>query len=212
MEIGISLIHNLEECDYANIKELSEVISKGTTPTGKDMNEYLNRDIKFIKVKDFDNYGINEENIEFISSEIHNGKLRRSILKVNDLLISIAGTLGKIAIVNESLDNSNTNQAVAFIRLKNQLNKGYIFFYMQTNDFKDEILKRQVHAVQPNLSLTELGNIKVPKLDEFNIEIYNVLLDKIISNNEMNMRLKQLRDTLLPKLINGEIDLENIEI
>ena len=194
------------------LKELTSIISKGTTPTSKDMKDYSNRDVKFIKVRDFNDYGIDEKDIEYIPSEIHSGKLKRSILKKDDLLVSIAGTLGKVAIVNESLDNANTNQAVAFVRLLDNYNKGYLYFYMNMEEFQDEILKRQVHAVQPNLSLAELGNIKVPKLEKKEIIVFNELLNKILSNNEENKVLIQLRDALLPKLMNGEIDLDKIEI
>ena len=38
------------------------------------------------------------------------------------------------------------------------------------------------------------------------------LFEKIKLNEEQNMTLRQLRDTLLPKLMNGEIDLDKIEI
>ena len=83
---------------------------------------------------------------------------------------------------------------------------------MHTKEFQEDIIKKQVHAVQPNLSLTELGNIMVPVLRDENKNLYNVLLQKLILNVEENKKLEQLRDSLLPKLMNGEIDLDKIEI
>lgn len=212
LNLGKTLLSKINFDNLITLKEVALIISKGTTPTGNDMNEFPDRSIKYIKVRDFGEYGINEKDIEYIPTEIHNGKLKRSILKKDDLLVSIAGTLGKIAIVNESLNNANTNQAVAFIRLINNYKKGYLYFYMNMEEFQDEIVKRQVHAVQPNLSLTELGNIKIPNLEENETMIFNDLLNKIQSNNEENKKLEQLRDTLLPKLMNGEINLDKIEI
>ena len=212
LKLGLSMISNLVYTELITLKEQADIISKGTTPTGKDMNTYSNRDIKFVKVKDFDEFGVNETNLEYIPVEIHKGKLKRSILMKDDLLVSIAGTLGKIGIVSETLDNANTNQAVAFIRLKRNINKGFLYFYMRTECFQEEIIKRKVHAVQPNLSLTELGNIKVPNLNENDCKVYNMLLAKILANNNQNEILTQLRDTLLPRLMNGEIDLDKIEI
>ena len=212
LKLGLSMISNLVYTELITLKEQADIISKGTTPTGKDMNTYSNRDIKFVKVKDFDEFGVNETNLEYIPVEIHKGKLKRSILMKDDLLVSIAGTLGKIGIVSETLDNANTNQAVAFIRLKRNINKGFLYFYMRTECFQEEIIKRKVHAVQPNLSLTELGNIKVPNLNENDCKVYNMLLAKILANNKQNEILTQLRDTLLPRLMNGEIDLDKIEI
>ena len=212
LEFGLNGV--LNECyqERVRLETLANVISKGTTPTGSDIKKYPNKDIKFIKVKDFNEYGVDEKNIEFISNEIHTGKLKRSMLLEDDLLVSIAGTLGKIAIVTNSLDNANTNQAVAFVRLEKTINKGYLYFYMHTKEFQEDIIKKQVHAVQPNLSLTELGNIMVPVLRDENKNLYNVLLQKLILNVEENKKLEQLRDSLLPKLMNGEIDLDKIEI
>lgn len=212
LEFGLNGV--LNECyqERVRLETLANVISKGTTPTGSDIKKYPNKDIKFIKVKDFNEYGVDEKNIELISNEIHTGKLKRSMLLEDDLLVSIAGTLGKIAIVTNSLDNANTNQAVAFVRLEKTINKGYLYFYMHTKEFQEDIIKKQVHAVQPNLSLTELGNIMVPVLRDENKNLYNVLLQKLILNVEENKKLEQLRDSLLPKLMNGEIDLDKIEI
>ena len=71
---------------------------------------------------------------------------------------------------------------------------------------------------------TTMGHIKRTELDKSTVKIpsdksleeadkiFTPLLNKYISNNIENRNLIQLRDTLLPKLMNGEIDLDNIEI
>lgn len=212
LELSIGKIQNTSFDNYENLSDLSEIISKGTTPTTGDMKQFENSNIKFIKVRDFTGYYINKKELEFIPKEIHEGKLKRSILKENDLLISIAGTLGKVAYVDSELDNSNTNQAVAFIRLKDILNMGYLYFYLQTKKVQMEINEKQVHAVQPNFSLGMLGQIEVPILMDDEKKKYNDILNVIKNNVHQNEKLEQLRDTLLPKLMNGEIELDNIEI
>ena len=57
-------------------------------------------------------------------------------------------------------------------------------------------------------------NIKLPDLDKIEKfeKIVEINYKKISSNLEENNTLTQLRDTLLPKLMNGEIDLDKIEI
>ena len=49
-------------------------------------------------------------------------------------------------------------------------------------------------------------------LNNNELEFYNGIVNKILFNNKENEILSKLRDTLLPKLMNGEIDLDNIEI
>ena len=68
-----------------------------------------------------------------------------------------------------------------------------------------------------NLALNDLlNNLKVKTPDEMMLKnfylLFNNIMNKISNNSNENIKLEQLRDTLLPKLINGEIDLDNIEI
>ena len=63
-------------------------------------------------------------------------------------------------------------------------------------DFTDSIVKNHSRSEQ---MLQLIDNV-------------NIILDKILQNVNQNYTLMQLRDTLLPKLINGDIDLENINI
>ena len=68
-----------------------------------------------------------------------------------------------------------------------------------------------------NLALNDmLSNIEVKNPDEDDLKEYDLLfnsvMNKISHNSNENIKLEQLRDTLLPKLINGKIELENIEI
>ena len=68
-----------------------------------------------------------------------------------------------------------------------------------------------------NLALNDLlNNLKVKTPDEMMLKnfylLFNNIMNKISNNSNENIKLEQLRDTLLPKLMNGEIDLDNIEI
>ena len=68
-----------------------------------------------------------------------------------------------------------------------------------------------------NLALNDmLHNLEVKSPDEMKLKdyylLFNNVMNKISSNSNENIKLEQLRNTLLPKLMNGEIDLENIEI
>lgn len=68
-----------------------------------------------------------------------------------------------------------------------------------------------------NLALNDLlNNLKVKTPDEMMLKdfylLFNNIMNKISNNSNENIKLEQLRDTLLPKLMNEEIDLDNIEI
>ncbi|EHI9239011.1 restriction endonuclease subunit S [Vibrio vulnificus] len=203
-----------EGWEVVTIKSLSEKISKGTTPSKKDLVQAQDEEsIRFIKVKDINDQGeILRDSLEVIPNSIHIGKLRRSILEKNDILFSIAGTIGRVATVDNDLNNVNTNQAVAFIRLEDK--KHFLpLVYMTLRDrrLQDKALASIVQGVQANLSLNSLGDMEVILPSNEVLELWNKqyksIFKMIKSNFAESRKLSSLRDTLLPKLLAGEIDL-----
>lgn len=205
-----------EGWEVKTLGELSKKLSKGTTPRMKDKGD-LECSISFLKVKDLNKDGqINQSNIEYIPETIHLNQLKRSVLKSKDLLFSIAGTIGRVSIVPESLDNSNCNQALAFIRLKNKgkLNT-LVYNWLKSEETQLKIESSIVQGVQANVSLTVLKELDIILPSELVIENFsrqaNPIHDKILENQVENQILTQLRDTLLPKLISGEVRLKEFE-
>ena len=91
------------------------MITKGSTPTTYGF-EYLSEGINFIKVENVKGYCVQHNTIkQFISEAAHEFQ-KRSQLKKNDLLISIAGTLGRICLIKDEDLPANTNQAFAIVR------------------------------------------------------------------------------------------------
>lgn len=94
---------------------LTEKITKGSTPTSYGYT-YKTSGVKFIKTESINGFGFATNVSSFIDEETDDF-LARSKLKKNDLLFSIAGTIGRIGIVRDSDIPANTNQALAIIRL-----------------------------------------------------------------------------------------------
>lgn len=94
--------------------EIAEKITKGSTPTTYGYS-YQKEGIRFIKVENVVNGRIDLETIKDFISEDANQNQKRSILKAGDVLFSIAGTIGEIAIVEDAHLPANTNQAFAII-------------------------------------------------------------------------------------------------
>ena len=203
--------------EVKSVGDVTEVVSKGTTPRKKDIDG-LDCKIPFLKVKDVSDDGlINESKLEIIPEEVHLKQLKRSILKEDDILFSIAGTIGRVSIVPKTLDNANCNQALAFIRLSNQyqINLTQIYYYFKSSEIQSQIDSSIVQGVQANVSLTVIKDLKIviaPNnlLMEFNLEVTQ-LFNLLQSNRVQNQTLTKLRDTLLPKLISGEVRVKDIE-
>lgn len=149
--------------DYPEWKEkalsdISEFITKGTTP--KKYSE--NGGINFVQINSIVDGAINTDKCLRIDEETHNGFLSRSVLFENDILCSIAGALGVIAVVNKDVLPANTNQALAIIRLNEGCNHRYIAFALSSYVMEKYIKQCKTVGAQPNLSLAQIRDMIVP--------------------------------------------------
>ena len=198
------------------LRDLAEKISKGTTPRKNDVQGKENT-IFFLKVKDISDDGlISNKNLALIPKEVHRNQLKRSILESNDILFSIAGTIGRVAILNEDLNDCNCNQAIAFIRLKNKNEfLEYVHLWIKSKEIQTEINSSIVQGVQANVSLTVLGDLKIILPSDSTMlrwkGIIKPIYDKIYNNNNQIKSLTKTRDNLLPKLMSGQVRVNNIK-
>ena len=199
------------------LRELASTISKGTTPTKDALNIASDAATTyFLKVKDITDTGeIARDLLEFIPISIHENMLKRSILRTNDLLFSIAGTIGRVAIIDEELNNSNCNQAISFIRLKDKTNLlSLCWFTLRSKKTQDFVGSRLVQGVQANVSLATIGEIPILVPTDKILPAWNNfvshLMQELKDNQSQSRTFSRLRDALLPKLISGELSVANI--
>lgn len=146
------------------LADISMVISKGTTPRGGKVS-YIESGIGFLRAENLIGFDkIDTSNLKFIDEETHLGYLKRSILESGDILISIAGTLGRTGIVHKEDLPLNTNQAIAFIRVCNKdlFCLEYIAFMLNTAFVQKALGFKKVDMAIPNLSLNVISNILLP--------------------------------------------------
>jgi type I restriction enzyme S subunit len=143
------------------LSEISELITKGTTPTTNGYT-YLNEGVNFVKVESIHaNGSFIPRMFAHVGEDCHNS-FKRSQLKSDDILFTIAGALGRSTLVTDDILPANTNQAVAIIRLKNLEYKNYIFHYLRGNYIKNLIDKINVSTAQANLSLGQINQFEIP--------------------------------------------------
>jgi type I restriction enzyme S subunit len=143
-------------------------------------------------------------------------------LKVGDILMSMTDMkdnmtiLGHTALMNEN-EKYIVNQRVGLLRVKNDNNVGYPFMYILTNsvDYIDRLRSQANSGVQVNLSTDAIKSSKVLiGSTEVNSMFHNCVLpmfEQLNQNAVENQTLTALRDTLLPKLISGEVRVKDAE-
>ncbi len=100
--------------------------------------------------------------------------------------------------------------------IDDSITKNVYFWYVVLKTRQNEIFDAQTGSAQPHIYPQHIAEMSIGELNIAEVEKYNNLvapLFKMIGENQKeNKKLSQLRDTLLPKIMNGEIDLDNIEI
>lgn len=150
-------------------------------------------------------------------------ELKKYILKKGDLLMAMTDMKNNVAILGNTaimpMDNSYIlNQRVGLLRCKNNLNISYPYVYMVTNSepFLLNLRSRANSGVQVNLSTEQikLSKLIIPAshINKLFNELITPIFEQIFLINKKNENLKQTRDILLPRLISGEINVENMEV
>ena len=147
---------------------------------------------------------------EYFSKQVFSSSIAKYIVvKHNDFAYNPARiNIGSIGMNEFEFDGCVSPVYVVF-----RCQSGYEYFfdlYRRTSYFIEEVKKRAIGGVRQTLSYKDLSLIQLiypPKkvVENFN-SIFISLLHTIHSNNVSNKKLEAIRDTLLPKLMSGEID------
>ena len=110
------------------------------------------------------------------------------------------------------------NQRVGLLRAKKDMGVDYPYLYLLTNEhtFLMDLRSRANSGVQVNLSSSAIKESEIyiatkKDYEDFN-RIVKPLFETMLQNQLENKQLATIRDSLLPKLMNGEIDVDSIEI
>ncbi len=188
--------------DYANVKSGFAFKSKWWTEQGCPV----------IKIKDITENGIvNTDSLSFVSEK---NAPRASKFKATsgDVIIAMTGaTIGKFALIPDSDMSYYINQRVGLYDLGRKPIKKlpYLFNSLRQEYFRQKIFQVASGAAQPNISNSQLDNIKMTSPHQSLINLYNTKFGhyyrKILNNQKENQELVALRDWLLPMLMNGQV-------
>lgn len=191
--------------------EIADITIGKTPPRAKaECFTKKDNDIKWLSISDIGRCGIYVfDTSEKLTLDAVN-KYNVKIIPENTIVLSFKLTVGRVAITNEKMA---TNEAIAHFNLYDDRLRSYIYTYLRKFDY-DKLGSTSSIATAVNSKIIKAMPIKVP--DDGKIEKFNKLADEILkiirSNERENRRLGQLRDTLLPKLMNGELNLDKIEM
>ena len=184
-----------------------QVLGGGTPKTGKQ--EYWNGEIPFFTPKDVGTPYVltTEKNITPLGLDNCNSRL----YPVNTVFLTARGTVGKVSLAGVPM---SMNQSCYALAGKDGLHQIIVYHYVL------ETVKALKHkasgAVFDAIITRDFDTESVPALSSEQIDSFIAVAEPIYSDifnrTIENQRLAALRDTLLPKLMNGEIDVSEVKI
>jgi type I restriction enzyme S subunit len=200
---------------YIRAEEISDFITKGTTPS-KELLFEGNGEIPFIKVYNLTKTGFLDFSIDptFVSRKTHNGFLARSKVYPGDVLMNIVGPpLGKVSIVPDSYPEWNINQAISIFRT-NLISSRFLATYLAHEDTVRVMMKKsKATAGQFNLTLEICRETLIPFCGKNEqAEIENLIDAKTFGIDQLDQTIttalqqaEALRQSILKKAFSGQL-------
>ena len=208
-------------CDYAlsdgtlpenwkitTIDAISSLVTRGIAPKYDDSSDQIVLNQKCIR----------DHTIDISLARRHlPKKINEKWISKGDLLINSTGTgtLGRVAQVWFEANNMTVDSHVTIVRPKDSILQSYIGFWGLSHESEIEA-QHTGSTGQTELPRDRVKAMELPLPDEDTLSKFNELVipmtSTVISNQEENARLSQLRDALLPKLMSGELDVSDIDL
>ena len=196
-----------ESWHITTIDALSSLVTRGIAPKYDDSSTQIVLNQKCIR----------DHTIDVSLARRHlPKKINEKWISKGDLLINSTGTgtLGRVAQVWFDANNMTVDSHVTIVRPKAPILQSYIGFWGLSHESEIEAQHTgstgQTELPRDRVKAMELTLPDEDTLSKFN-ELVIPMTEAVVSNQKENIRLSQLRDTLLPKLMSGEIDVSELE-
>lgn len=168
-----------------------------------------------IKIGNIQSGDIDVAGVQFIENDKVPEKAVKFKLYPGDVLIAMTGAkVGKVGIMPKTKNPYYLNQRVGKYFSKNEALKSHMYLYafLNSREAQANIEHLAQGAAQPNISATDLKSLKLPippeqilkEFEEFTLS----MRDEMLTLRQKNVKLKETRDLLLPKLISGTINID----
>ena len=181
--------------EYVALDELIEYgrnIAYGIVQPGKPVDH----GIPMIRVKNFDHGRIELSNIIQVSPEIEE-KYSRTRLQGNEILLTLVGSVGQTALVDENMKNYNVARAVAVIPIKSGINRNWVKYYLDSNVSQQYFKEELNTTVQATLNLKSVKKTQIWIPDDKYIEKAVATLSSIDRKIYINNRSKGALENLI---------------
>ena len=184
---------------------------KGVALTSEDTGK------PYIRVTDFRDHGVDADQVLFVPKG-YESTISRYIISIDDVYISIAGTIGRVGQVPQVLDGANLTENAAKISLIDQnVNTRFLMYALASDTCQSQIAQSTATNAQPKLALVRIEQIQLPvppTLDEQHeiVAVLDAIDRKIALHRRKRAVLEDLFKALLHKLMTGRIRAADLDL
>ncbi len=185
----------VNEIKFTKLGDIAQIKGGKRLPNGSSLQQVANSH-PYIRVRDLNNVIILEKttDFEYVDDETQK-QIARYIVDEGDIVLSIVGTIGLLAIVGKTLHKANlTENCVRITNIDKNYSKLFLYYFLHSQYGQNEIKKGIVGAVQAKLPLKNIATISVPilplRIQQKIGRILSSIDDKIRLNTQINQNLE----------------------
>lgn len=208
------------ECSQVRLEDVSQKIAMGPFGSNIKVSTFVPEGVPIISGNHLRSVFLEEPSYNYITEE-HAQRLKNSIVYPRDIVFTHAGNIGQVAMIPEGCDFPYymISQRQFYMRCdESKVIPEFVLFFFHSRDGKGKLLANANSTGVPSIAQpsSHLKNIEMPmprKADQD--EWYRVIkpmVNMYVTLCKENKRLSSLRDSLLPRLMSGEIDVSDIQI
>lgn len=206
--------------DITPIGDLAEKIAMGPFGSNIKVSTFVPYGVPIISGNHLRGYFLEEPSYNYITEE-HAEKLKNSVVYPGDVVLTHAGNIGQVAMIPNGCDYPRyvLSQRQFYLRCNTEkLIPEYVTLFFHSKEGQHELLSYANQTGVPSIAqpASNLKKISLPVPPLQIQEDWADLVRPIIAQyqqNKLEIRaLSTMRDTLLPKLMSGKIDVSNIQL
>jgi type I restriction enzyme S subunit len=207
-------------CIMSTVGDIAEKIAMGPFGSNIKVSTFVNQGIPIISGNHLRGLFLEEHSFNYIT-EAHAEKLGNSIVYPNDIIFTHAGNIGTVAMIPPDCNYEYyiISQRQFYLRCdENKVVPEYVLLYFHSRKGQQKLLSYANQTAVPSIAqpATNLKKITIPLPTYTTQKKWQRTTEPLVSlylkNRCENMRLCSIRDTLLPRLMSGELDVSNIEL
>lgn len=208
------------EWNYLSIGEIAEKVAMGPFGSNIKVSTFVESGVPIISGNHLRGYFLEEPSYNYIT-EAHADKLKNSIVYPKDIVFTHAGNIGQVAMISDGCEYPYyvLSQRQFYLRCNTMMvAPEYVLLFFHSKQGQHELLSYANQTGVPSIA-QPASNLKkiclpIPPISEQKkwLLVVEPIIAMYQNNYQETKRLSILRDTLLPKLMSGDLDVSNIDI